>query len=1324
MEKNKASESLLTLLDNANNIIHVVARDTHEILYVNKAGNKYADNRNVTGELCYKYIFGLESPCPWCQMTTMQDGKAHIDACYVLSLQKWQRVDYIEMDWSGRPAVAVYNIDITAEKKAEQSLRQNHALYAAATEAAQLSVWEYDIASKSLHFLRNLATDNFRKTFHIDEYVSDIPALLARILSKEDFERSSQVYEAIDKGVPSINYEYWTKELPGIEPICLKIIYTTVFDEDDNPVKAYGTGQDITIQRREEEKYNNIFQQMASAYPSSLGTFRLNLSKNKCVEGQSPYKHILKQDNPSSVDAFFAANAALIANQDWQTYYLKNVSREQLLELYKKGKTEFSIQYPILAHTGDLIWIDGFVKMAQNPSTGDVEAITYALNITGQKETEGIVNKLVEEGYDYIALINIRNKTFTLHKKAGYFAEKTIKEHLDYDTVMHEVADRYVIPEDAPLFLAETKLASLVAAMPGDIRHSFSFYGRGAEGEAGYRKKLVYNWLDSSKTQLVCAQVDITIAYEQERKAMEERAEFAQNAEKLTNLETIVNSFPEGLIVYKKEKDDISILMANQYLCDLVAIPRDVIMNKSFNSQIATNVHPDDLDVAINGMKELFEKNENSFFYRSKYKGTDKYIWLNALGKAVEEPDGSKFAYVVYHDATDQKRREAEMDRKLKEIAVLNPNTIGNFHLNLTKNSIISLDLRIPDVYGMEEAETADEFIEACIQGMHTLGDQERMREIGTRQTMLEAYMEGRTSFSGSYRILETSSHLVLWMTSYYNLVKNTITGDIEVIIATVNTNDAIRGQEIVTRITNEDYEYIATVDLGQKAISYCDAKPIFKVNAPVPGMSYADSVKIITAGFIKDSDKGQNRDVISLEHIVGKLVRYENFIYTFSIKDDRGKIRRKQVKFAWMDNLHDAIIMARTDITASFLQEQRHLEMLENALQVAESANSAKTDFMSRISHDIRTPISIISNMTDFAFEDIDDKEKLHSDLTKIATSNKFLLSLINDVLDISKIDSGKIELKPESYLFQEYILNIRNILEPLCAQKGLEYAIEDQHHAEVLVVDKIRLNQVTINLISNAVKYTPKGGTIRFSVSDSSLENGAAALCIKVVDNGIGMSQEFQKVMFEPFTQEYSASRRNGAQTGSGLGLSIVKRLVELMGGTVRVQSALGKGTTMEIHLTLFKGELTENQVLMLNKTKARPWNDQLKGRVLLVEDNIINTEIAVRILTKFGLSVDKAGNGQEGWQMFEASTPGTYRAILMDIQMPIMSGYDATEKIRAAGHPEAKTIPIIAMTADAFAEALERAKAVGMNDYVTKPLQVQVLYTTLARYLHKVN
>ena len=1155
------------------------------------------------------------------------------------------------------------------------------------------------------------------------EYETIIKEDAAAIVLSEDRSKVRNVLGKLLNTKQDIDFTYRILHKNGFIWVHAKARYLGELDNNPIVFAAFFNTSEETAKYLSmlEKKYNNLFRQMAKAYPSSLGTFRLNLSQNLCLEGESAYVNLLTGNKPCTVDSFFGANEALLANDTWKKYYHSHVSKEQLLALFKRGKTEFSIDYPVRTHTGDIIWIHGFVKMAQNPFTTDVEAITYALDFTDKKVEEDIVTRLTEENYDYIALINIHKQTFTLYKKAWPFIVGELKQQQDYAAVMQEIVAASVIAADADAFLTHTALQHLVTSMQGDCKYNFTFYCKGTEGKKLYRKKLLYNWLDDMKNQIICAQTDVTAIFEQEKQMLEERLKLAQSEERLTNLETIVSNFPEGLAVYKKKKNAISILMANQYLSDLVGVSRKVIMAKPFDDQVMWGVHPADLQIALQGVQDLFTQKFANFLYRTRYKETDKYIWLNALGKAVEEPDGSTVAYVVYRDATEQKQREAEFNRKIKEVSSLNPNTIAFFHLNLTQNTIIECSMHIHDVYGITKAKTADELIEACLHGMHTKGDQERMREIGTLQAMLEAYKQGKTSFTGSYRILETGSGLVLWLTTYYTLAKNPVTGDVEALIATVNTNDAIRGQEIVTRITDEDYDYIATVDLGQKIISYCDAKNEYKSIAPVPGMPYDESVKIITAGLLQDSTQEQSSVVLSLKNILTQLAKKENFVYAFSIKDTQGAVHRKQVKYTWMDYYHDALIMARTDVTAAFLQEQKQMAKLEQALRLAESANNAKTDFMSRISHDIRTPLSIISNMTEFAFEDMEDKAKLCNDLMKIATSNKFLLSLINDVLDISKIDSGKIELRPEPYLFEEYILNIRNILEPLCAQKGLKYIIEDCHKTAGVLVDGIRLNQVTINLISNAVKYTPAGGSITFFVADVPRGDGTTAICIKVRDTGMGMSQEFQKVMFEPFTQEYSESRRHIAQSGSGLGLSIVQRLVGLMGGTITVQSTPGKGTTMEINLTLPQTEQEgKTPVLADGKKTAATARKQLQGRVLLVEDNLINTEIAVRVLRKFGLAVDKAANGQEGWQKFAAAKPGTYKAILMDIQMPVMSGYDATAKIRALEWQEAKDIPIIAMTADAFAEALERAKAVGMNDYVTKPLQLQVLYNVLAKYL----
>jgi len=385
-------------------------------------------------------------------------------------------------------------------------------------------------------------------------------------------------------------------------------------------------------------------------------------------------------------------------------------------------------------------------------------------------------------------------------------------------------------------------------------------------------------------------------------------------------------------------------------------------------------------------------------------------------------------------------------------------------------------------------------------------------------------------------------------------------------------------------------------------------------------------------------------------------------------------------------------------------------------ALKESEAANRAKTEFISRISHDIRTPIGAIQNLTKFALQDLDDKEKLKSDLEKIETSNQFLLSLISDVLDISRVDSGKIELKPEPYPYDEYETNIRNIMEPMCSEKGLGFEMvcenEDEEHG-VIIADKIRINQIALNILSNAVKYTPEGGYVRYISQSRNMKNGKIVFAFTVEDNGIGMSEDFQKKMFEEFAQEYDNPGRESGMTGTGLGLAIVKRLIDIMNGEISVKSETGKGTAVSVQI-VFPDAMADEEYARSVKAKEAEKADKMKfsGHVLLAEDNEINQAIALRIFEECGLSADLACDGKEAVEMFSGKPEGTYDAIFMDIQMPNMNGYEATRAIRKLAGTEAKTIPIVAMTADAFDAAMKMANEAGMDEYVTKPLNVDYI------------
>lgn len=471
-------------------------------------------------------------------------------------------------------------------------------------------------------------------------------------------------------------------------------------------------------------------------------------------------------------------------------------------------------------------------------------------------------------------------------------------------------------------------------------------------------------------------------------------------------------------------------------------------------------------------------------------------------------------------------------------------------------------------------------------------------------------------------------------------------------------------------------------------------------------------------ARYVDFENRSEFYKMFRLETILQKIKssKDEKYIFSKNFLLPDGSTVIKQFTYTWLDKEKNLILVYRTDLTQSIKEEQQLNERLRKAVELAEKANEAKSHFISRISHDIRTPIGAVLNLTDFAKEDVNDTEKLLADLEKIATSGRFLLSLINDVLDISKIDSDKIELAKEPYDFDSYVNEIKNIIAPMCENKGVLYSVKSSNQlTETLLTDKIRLNQITLNLLSNSAKYTPKGGHVSFEAEALQKEKGEAVLKITVSDTGIGMSKEFQSFMFDDFSQEEENPLRSKEIQGTGLGLAIVKRIVDLMNGTISVESDLGKGSTICVSLNL-KTFVEENNKATDKEDKNAKEEVSLSGKILLAEDNEINMAIAKRIFEDLGMTVDCVSNGQEEVEFFEKSSPGEYRAIFTDIQMPVMDGYEAAQKIRSLERSDAKTVPLIAMTANAFSDAVAKALQSGMSDFTTKPLDTERLRSIL--------
>ena len=408
-----------------------------------------------------------------------------------------------------------------------------------------------------------------------------------------------------------------------------------------------------------------------------------------------------------------------------------------------------------------------------------------------------------------------------------------------------------------------------------------------------------------------------------------------------------------------------------------------------------------------------------------------------------------------------------------------------------------------------------------------------------------------------------------------------------------------------------------------------------------------------------------------------------------------------------------------RQELEEAFEREQQQkLELAQNrealqaALASAEHANRAKTAFLSNVSHEIRTPMNAIIGLNNIAMNDPSASDKVKEYLTKIGVSSQHLLAIINDILDMSRIESGRMTIKKEEFSFTKAVEHVNMMIGGQCRDKGLHYSCDLQENMdEYYIGDEMKLKQIMINILGNAVKFTPEGGTVRFGVEECARNERMTTLKMIFEDTGIGISEEFLPHIFDAFSQEDSSTANRYGSTG--LGMPITKSLVELMNGNIEVQSKKGEGTTFTVTVTL---EQSEGKIATNEQTKPKDATEKKERRILLAEDMSINAEIMVTLLAMHDIMADHAENGKIAVELFEKHEPGYYDAILMDMRMPEMDGLEATKKIRSMDRADAKTIPVIALTANAFDEDVQRSMQAGLDAHLSKPVEPDLLFEKL--------
>ena len=718
----------------------------------------------------------------------------------------------------------------------------------------------------------------------------------------------------------------------------------------------------------------------------------------------------------------------------------------------------------------------------------------------------------------------------------------------------------------------------------------------------------------------------------------------------------------------------------------------------------------------LNSFHKL-HKDEKKVDFEIQTKLVDGNVhWVRFRGELLSNKKGHDRIAAISAQIVDmEKAMEARMKVERKRLYEGVDNLQFFYVADLSENRIIDSDETFRRKVQKEDLFSYEGVVEIGCNAIFDTVKKEEYRKNHNRERLIQNYQDGETQGQCEYYITDFNGK-VLWIKISYHLLQDPVTGHIclyEYVydISTEKLIDAFTSIVFEERLERVGCLNLVTGDYQVLEINPDTKKPQSRT------VDYRKTAEEYARTKMNEEDGKAYIATCSMEAIRENARLHKESTHKVAVN---GTTEYKKCNAYLIDDEERMCILTRSDITELIVGEEKKREELAKALQTAESATQAKTEFLSRMSHEIRTPMNAIMGMIAIAQDNKSDFLQVSDCLSKIDSSSKYLLTLINDILEMSRIESGNAKLTKEKFDFAELISEIRTVVEPLAKESGIRLEISNRTGNGSYYGDHIRIQQVMLNLIGNAIKFTKESGRVRFEVSETKHTDSMTTFEFLVEDTGIGMSEAFMQKMFEPFTQEdATTTSRYG---GSGLGLAISKSLIEAMGGTIAAESMVGIGTNFMVDIPL---ERVQDSIL-LHTAKTRSMSETemetilSNRRILMAEDHPMNVMVAKRLLERKGMMITVAENGKIAVDTFQHSALHEYDAILMDIRMPVMDGLEATRQIRALERPDAKSIPIIAMTANALEEDRNNSKAVGMNDHLAKPIEPKVMYQTLAEQI----
>lgn len=726
-------------------------------------------------------------------------------------------------------------------------------------------------------------------------------------------------------------------------------------------------------------------------------------------------------------------------------------------------------------------------------------------------------------------------------------------------------------------------------------------------------------------------------------------------------------------------------------------------------------IHPDDISL----YKEIFQRIERgealiSSEIRFRNHVTNEYIWHQVVFSVALDNEGYPNSVIgTSVNIHNQKNAEKIYKQELQLLETENSATLLSFVYSVNDKKIIRSKSKIKSLEHEINLELLrNKLIKLCpnIEHKKLLLDTININHfigISNKQPPEETI----------YFTLSTEQDESIWAAFNIILIKIPSTLEIFAKISMRNVTSEFISKAYVEKLSNQKYDYIMRVNYvtGKYTLLMSEEAKMAMSKIRFTG-NYHHDTRIVSEYILAEDELNAYLEAISIRNILQRFKEQGEFNILFRTKRPGGAIRFKRSHLFMHDETTSTFCMGCIDITDTHEQEQERNDMLRQSLQIAREANKAKSSFLASMSHDIRTPMNAIIGMVNLAIEDQNNKEQIAESLNVIKSSSEHLLALINDILEMNRIESGKMTLNNEPFVLSEECTNIANAFKGIVIAKEQDFKFElinikDDH----VIGDISNFKRILTNILGNAVKFTPKHGTIYFRVyQEETTRSNLSLFRIEIQDTGIGIAKDQLPKIFEPFQREQTDTIKN--IEGTGLGLAIVKALIEMQGGAINVASEKGKGTTFTLHISY---EQSEKQKIKTDSKTVQLSDIHLQGKhILLVEDHPVNILVATKLLEKMGASIIKAENGKIGLDKFLESKPGDIDFIFMDLQMPVMNGFEAAKAIRGSEHPLAKTIPIIAMTANAFAEDIHNSLNAGMNAHIAKPITIENINNTLKK------